>query len=237
MFTMMNEARQKVGLQGLGIAERAYQQARDYAKERVQGRLVGKKNGERITIIHHPDVRRMLLTMKSQIEAMRAFCYVVSADIDFAHRHADESERSRRQERVDLLTRVVMGWCTEIAVEIASLGVQVHGGMGYIEETRASQYLRDARIAPIYEGTTGIQAGDLVGRKLAGDNGGAMGALMDDMRGLEQKLSHSANSELEAIGAAFATGIQALERATGWMLETHAANPNLALATCQRPCL
>ena len=230
MFTMMNEARQKVGLQGLGIAERVYQQARDYAKERVQGRLVGKKNGERITIIHHPDVRRMLLTMKSQIEAMRAFCYVVSADIDFAHRHPDESERSRRQERVDLLTPVVKGWCTEIAVEIASLGVQVHGGVGYIEETGASQYLRDARIAPIYEGTTGIQAGDLVGRKLAGDNGGAMGALMDDMRGLEQKLSHSANSELAAIGAAFATGIQALERATGWMLETHAANPNLALA-------
>jgi 3-(methylsulfanyl)propanoyl-CoA dehydrogenase len=230
MFTMMNEARQKVGLQGLGIAERAYQQARDYAKERVQGRLVGKKNGERITIIHHPDVRRMLLTMKSQIEAMRAFCHVVSADIDFAHRHPDKSERSRRQERVDLLTPVVKGWCTEIAVEIASLGVQVHGGMGYIEETGASQYLRDARIAPICEGTTGIQAGDLVGRKLAGDNGGAMGALMDDMRGLEQKLSHGANSELAAIGAAFATGIQALERATGWMLETHAANPNLALA-------
>ena len=122
MFTMMNEARQKVGLQGLGISERAYQQARDYAKERVQGRKLGQKGGDRVTIIHHPDVRRMLLTMKAQIEAMRAFCYTVSVDNDYAHRHTDSAVTAARQARVDLLTPIVKGWCTELAVEIASLG-------------------------------------------------------------------------------------------------------------------
>src|SRR5271156_6467448 len=135
MFTMMNEARQKVGLQGLGIAERAYQAARDYAQDRVQGRPAGQRSGDRVTIIHHPDVRRMLLTMKSQIEAMRAFGYVLAADVDWAHRHPDEAERRRRQARVELLTPVLKGWCTELGIEIASMGVQVHGGMGFIEET------------------------------------------------------------------------------------------------------
>src|SRR5579859_3437974 len=169
MFTMMNEARQKVGIQGLAIAERAYQQAREYAKERVQGRLASSKSGGAVAIIHHPDVRRMLMTMKSQIEAMRAFAYVMAADMDRAHRDPDAVERARRQVRVDLLIPVLKAWCTELGVEIASTGVQVHGGMGYIEETGACQFLRDARIAPIYEGTTGIQAADLAGRKLASD--------------------------------------------------------------------
>jgi acyl-CoA dehydrogenase len=230
MFTMMNEARQKVGLQGLAIAERAYQQARDFARERVQGRLVGQKGADRVTIIHHPDVRRMLLTMKAQIEAMRALCYVVSADIDFSHRHADETERRRRQQRVDLLTPVVKGWCTEVAIEIASLGVQVHGGMGYVEETGASQYLRDARIATIYEGTTGIQAADLVGRKLAGDYGSAMGALMEEMRAVQDRLCGSPIPDLAAMGAAFAAGLKSLEQATDWLLKTYAADPGAALA-------
>jgi acyl-CoA dehydrogenase len=143
-------------LQGLGIAERAYQAARDYAKERVQGRPAGQRSGDRVTIIHHPDVRRMLLTMKSQIEAMRAFGYVLAADADLAHKHPDAAERDRYRRRVDLLTPVLKGWCTELGVDIASLGVQVHGGMGFIEEAGAAQYLRDARIAPIYEGTTGM---------------------------------------------------------------------------------
>jgi hypothetical protein len=230
MFTMMNEARQKVGLQGLGIAERAYQQARDYAKERVQGRALGNRGADRVTIIHHPDVRRMLLSMKAQIEAMRAFCYTVSVDIDYAHRHTDAAVRTARQARVDLLTPIVKGWCTELAVEIASLGMQVHGGMGYIEETGACQHLRDARIAPIYEGTTGIQAGDLVGRKLAGDLGRAMRSLIEEMRGVEEPLRHNSEPALTAVSAAFSSGVNALEQATQWMLQAYAADPAVALA-------
>jgi 3-(methylthio)propanoyl-CoA dehydrogenase len=229
MFTMMNEARQKVGLQGLAIAERAYQAARDYAKERVQGRPVGQRSGDRVTIIHHPDVRRMLLTMKSQIEAMRAFGYVLAADIDLAHRHPDAAERQRRQERVDLLTPVLKGWCTELGVEIASLGIQVHGGMGFIEETGAAQHLRDARIAPIYEGTTGIQAGDLVGRKLPADDGRAMAALIGETRAVEAQLGGSDNLDFPAIRENLATGIEGLEQATQWMLQTIGRDPDAAL--------
>jgi alkylation response protein AidB-like acyl-CoA dehydrogenase len=229
MFTMMNEARQKVGLQGLGIAECAYQAARDYAKERVQGRPVGQRSGDRVTIIHHPDVRRMLLTMKSQIEAMRALGYVLSADADFAHKHPDAAERQRHQARIDLLTPVLKGWCTELGVEIASLGIQVFGGMGYIEETGAAQYLRDARIATIYEGTTGIQAGDLIGRKLTMENGTAMAALIGEMRAVEGQLGGSDNIDFPAIRENFAIGIQALEQATQWMLQTIGQDPNAAL--------
>jgi acyl-CoA dehydrogenase len=229
MFTMMNEARQKIGLQGLAIAERAYQAARDYAKERVQGRPAGQRSGDRVTIIHHPDVRRMLMTMKSQIEAMRAFGYVLAADVDLAHKHPDTAERQHHQERVDLLTPVLKGWCTELGVEIASLGIQVHGGMGFIEETGAAQYLRDARIAPIYEGTTGIQAGDLVGRKLPAENGRAMAALLGEMRGVEGQLGGSDNLDFPAIRENLAAGIQALEHATQWMLQTIGKDPDAAL--------
>jgi len=230
MFTMMNEARQKVGLQGLGIAECAYQAARDFAKERVQGRPVGQRSGNRVTIIHHPDVRRMLLTMKSQIEAMRALGYVLSADADFAHKHPDAAERKRRQARVDLLTPVLKGWCTELGVEIASLGVQVFGGMGYVEETGAAQHLRDARITTIYEGTTGIQAGDLVGRKLTMDNGSAMGALIGEMREVERQLGGADNVDFPAIRENLTIGIEALEQATQWVRQTIGQDPNAALA-------
>jgi acyl-CoA dehydrogenase len=230
MFTMMNEARQKVGLQGLGIAERAYQAARDYAKERVQGRAAGQKSGDRVTIIHHPDVRRMLLTMKSQIEAMRALGYVLAADIDLAHKHPDDAERQRRQARVDLLIPVLKGWCTELGVEIASLGVQVYGGMGFIEETGACQYLRDARIAPIYEGTTGIQASDLVGRKLSIDKGRAMVALIAEMRAVDGQLAKDDAADLAPIRAALRDGALALEQATQWLLRTVERDPDAALA-------
>src|SRR3546814_4023092 len=164
MFTMMNNARLNVGLQGLAIAERAYQQARDYARERVQGQA--PDNGGRVAIIRHPDVRRMLLSMKAQIEAMRAFLYDVAGSLDRAKRPEDAAARRAAQARVDLLTPVAKAWCTDLGVELASLAVQVHGGMGFIEETGAAQYYRDARIAPIYEGTNGIQAQDLVARKL-----------------------------------------------------------------------
>jgi acyl-CoA dehydrogenase len=230
MFTMMNEARQNVGLQGLGIAERAYQAARDYAKERVQGRPVGQRSGDRVTIIHHPDVRRMLVTMKAQIEAMRAFGYVLSADSDLARKHPDEAERRRRQSRVDLLTPVLKGWCTELGVDIASLGIQVYGGMGFIEETGAAQYLRDSRIAPIYEGTTGIQASDLVGRKLAADNGAAMAALIDEMRMVEDQLGGSDNNDFPSIRENLALGVEALEQATQWVSQTIREDANAALA-------
>ncbi|HEX3347173.1 MAG TPA: acyl-CoA dehydrogenase, partial [Acetobacteraceae bacterium] len=230
MFTMMNEARQKVGLQGLAIAERAYQAARDYAKERVQGRPVGKKSGDRVAIIHHPDVRRMLLTMKSQIEAMRSFSYVMAAEIDAAHAHPDETERKRRQARVDLLIPVLKGWCTELGVELTSLGVQVHGGMGFVEETGAAQHMRDARITPIYEGTTGIQAADLVGRKLASDSGAAMVALIAEMRSVAAELPTADGSHLVAIREHLSDGITALEQATNWMLQAGGSDQVAAFA-------
>jgi acyl-CoA dehydrogenase len=230
MFVMMNEARQKVGIQGLGIAERAYQQAREYARERVQGRLAGRKSGDRVTIVHHPDVRRMLMTMKSQVEAMRAFGYVVATDIDFSHKHPDAAERRRRQERVELLTPVLKGWCTELGVELASLGVQVHGGMGYIEETGACQHLRDARIATIYEGTTGIQGGDLVGRKVAQDGGAAMRTLVAEMRATQAELVRADDANLAAIAAALADAIKVLETTTAAVLRDLTANADAALA-------
>ncbi len=176
MFTMMNFARLEVGIEGVAIAERAYQHALEYARTRVQGRETGVKGGDRVTIIHHPDVRRMLMSMKAQTEAMRAIATLASAYLDAALLHPDKTERARNQALFDLLTPVVKGWCTEQSIEIASIGVQVHGGMGFVEEAGAAQYLRDARITTIYEGTTGIQANDLIGRKLAYEKGATTAA-------------------------------------------------------------
>src|SRR6266568_1566301 len=177
MFTMMNSERLLVGVQGVAIAERAYQQAREYARTRVQGQPLGAPRPEvhgpgPLPIIHHPDVRRMLLSMRAGCEAMRALTYLAAAAIDRS-RSAEGEARASAQRRADLLIPVVKAWCTDLGVDIASLGVQVHGGMGYIEETGAAQHLRDARIAPIYEGTNGIQANDLLGRKLMRDKGAA----------------------------------------------------------------
>ena len=171
MFTMMNNARLSVGLQGLGIAERAYQMARDYALTRVQGRPIGASESN-TPIIGHPDVRRMLMTIRAQSEAMRALAYFTAGALDRSKHQGDPAAREQSQRLVDLLIPVVKAWCTDLGVEIASTGVQVHGGMGYIEETGAGQHLRDSRINPIYEGTNGIQANDLVGRKLMRDRGG-----------------------------------------------------------------
>ena len=164
MFTMMNFARLEVGVEGVAIADRAYQRALEFAKGRVQGREAGVKSGDRVTIIHHPDVRRMLMSMKAQTEAMRAIAVATSAYLDLALLHPDAKQRARNQNLFDLMTPVVKGWCTEQSIEIASIGVQIHGGMGFVEETGAAQYLRDARITTLYEGTTGIQANDLMGR-------------------------------------------------------------------------
>src|ERR1700704_6468696 len=170
MFIMMNAARFGVGLEGVAIAERAFQRALAFSKERLQGRdLVA--GGKTVPIIRHPDVRRMLMLMKSQTEAMRALAYVVAAAMDSSQKIKNESERKNHQTFVDLMIPVVKGWSTETGIEVASLGVQVHGGMGFIEETGAAQHLRDARITTIYEGTTGIQAMDLVGRKISREGG------------------------------------------------------------------
>jgi 3-(methylsulfanyl)propanoyl-CoA dehydrogenase len=226
MFTMMNHARLGVGVEGVGLAERAYQHALEYAKTRVQGREIGQRSGDRVTIIHHPDVRRMLLSMKAQTEAMRALAYTASAALDKSKHHPDEGERRRNQALIDLLTPIVKGWCTEQAVEIASTGVQVHGGMGFVEETGAAQYLRDARITTIYEGTTGIQAADLIGRKVAFEGGATAFAVIGEMRKLDAQLANGA--EFETTRANFREAIDGLEAATRWLVGTYPQNAKAA---------
>jgi len=220
MFIMMNEARFSVGLQGIGLAERAYQQALAYARERVQGSEVGVKGGAKVAIVRHPDVRRMLLSMKSRIEAMRALAAAVAASMDQAHASEDEAARRQHQAFVDLMIPVVKGWSTENGIDIASLGVQIHGGMGYIEETGAAQHLRDARITTIYEGTTGIQASDLVGRKIARDGGQTARWVIGRMREVRARLAERDDAELAAIGNALDSGIEALSAAVDFIVET-----------------
>lgn len=207
MFTMMNSARLEVGLQGLSVSERAYQQARAYAAERVQG---SNREGSQLRIIEFPDVRRMLMLMKSQTEAMRAAVYVTAAEIDRAEHSIDESERASAASRVDLLIPVVKGWCTESSQEITGLNLQLHGGMGFIEETGAAQHYRDARILTIYEGTTGIQAGDFVRRKIIRDNGQAMSVLLDDINVTLKELDQSDES-LVLVREQLALGVNALK--------------------------
>jgi len=222
MFIMMNAARVHVGLQGVAIGERAYQQARTYARERIQGKPIGAKDGARLPIVHHPDVRRMLLSMRAASEATRALAYYAAGEADRARSLRDSAQRTRAQARLDLITPVVKAWCTDLGVETASTGIQVHGGMGFIEETGAAQHWRDARIAPIYEGTNGIQANDLVGRKLLRDRGAAVSDLITDMRRtLPQLDGHDADGYL-------AHGINALERATNSLIE--AADDDLGIA-------
>src|SRR5688572_1420549 len=191
MFVMMGEARFAVGIEGIAIGERAYQQARAYARERRQGRDVVTGTGH-VPIIRHGDVRRMLLLMRSRTEAARALAYWVAAEADRAHHHPDAGQRAHHQKLVDLLIPVVKGWSTELGIETASLGVQVHGGVGFVEETGAAQHLRDARITTIYEGTTGIQAIDLVGRKIARDGGSAARALIERIDALDGELANAA---------------------------------------------
>jgi alkylation response protein AidB-like acyl-CoA dehydrogenase len=219
MFTMMNNERLGVGIQGLAIAERAYQQARDYARERVQGREAGADSESPVSIIRHPDVRRMLLTMKAEIEAMRGLVYYTAARLDTARRHPDATARDRAQVELDLLTPVVKAWCSELGCEIASTALQVHGGMGFVEETGAAQHYRDARITPIYEGTNGIQAADLVGRKLLRDRGAALSAAIERMRATAASLSSLPGDDAGAVRDGLAAGLGALERASDWLLE------------------
>jgi len=228
MFTMMNHARLQVGMQGLAIAERAYQQARDFARTRIQGRPVTARESGPVPIAHHPDVRRMLLSMRTQIAAMRALVYYTAAAIDRARHHPDATARGDFQRRADLLIPVVKAWCTDRGVAVASTGIQVHGGMGFIEETGAAQHLRDARIAPIYEGTNGIQANDLLGRKLLRDGGAAMAALIAEMRADALRLE-AAGDVPAALRAPLGAGIDALEQANRWLI-AHEVDQALGLA-------
>ena len=228
MFTMMNHARLNVGLEGVAVSEAAYQKAVGYARERVQGRPIGSTG--RAPIIYHPDVRRMLMDMRARTEAMRALAYVTAGCMDRAQHHPDADERARNQGRVDLLTPVVKGWCTESAIMIASTGIQVHGGMGYVEETGAAQYLRDARITTIYEGTTGIQANDLIGRKLARNKGVNAGALIRDIQAELDTLGATNDTDLVSIRSGLTTALAAFEESTAWMLEHYDTDPRGAAA-------
>jgi alkylation response protein AidB-like acyl-CoA dehydrogenase len=230
MFTMMNRARLAVGLQGVGLAERATQQALAYARERRQGRAEGAKPGEMSPIIAHPDVRRMLLTMRALTQAARAVCYTTAMAIDCSERGRDEAARKAAHQRASLLTPVAKAFSTDIGNEVASLGVQVHGGMGFIEETGAAQHFRDARIAPIYEGTNGIQAIDLVTRKLPLAGGAAVAAHIDEMRGIARALAASNDPGLGCAAARLADAVASLERATHWLLKRLGTEPNAALA-------
>jgi len=220
MFIMMNAARFAVGMEGLAISERAYQKAAAYAKERVQSREPGGSGSQAVTIIHHPDVRRMLMAMRAGAEAMRGLAYVVAATMDRAHRHSRKREREKALARAELLIPVLKGWFTETSIEIASLGIQVHGGMGYIEETGAAQFLRDARITTIYEGTTAIQANDLVGRKLARDSGLAARLLVKELKAVARELHDVSDPDLAMLGRRFAAGVKALEQSVSWTVES-----------------
>ncbi len=229
MFTMMNNARLAVGLEGLSIAEKAYQAARDYARTRVQGRPPGADRPD-APIIGHPDVRRMLMTMKARLEAVRALAYFTAGALDRARRQPDRAQREQSQRLVDLLIPVVKAWSTELGCEAASLAIQVHGGVGFIEETGIAQLYRDVRITPIYEGTNGIQAHDLVGRKLARDKGAAARDFIAGIRASDGDLAAARGADLAPIRASLAEAAATLSRATEWMVETHAREPALALA-------
>ncbi len=225
MFIMMNAARFSVGVEGIGLSERAYQAALAYARERIQGTEPGVRGGSRVPIIRHPDVRRMLLLMKSQTEAMRALAAVAAVSLDAARLHPRAEERERHQGFADLMIPVIKGWCTENSIDIASLGIQVHGGVGFVEETGAAQYLRDARITTIYEGTTGIQANDLIGRKLARDAGRAAQSVIADMRATSAAATGAATSassaNLSQIAKALAAAVDALEEAVLYVVQNY----------------
>ncbi|KAB2968601.1 acyl-CoA dehydrogenase [Zoogloea sp.] len=221
MFVMMNEARFAVGMEGLALSDRAYQQALAYAKDRVQGTEAGVRGGPKVSIIHHADVRRMLMSMKAQVEAQRALAYVVGAATDMAHHHPEQAVRASNQAFVDLMIPVVKGWLTEAAIDITSTGVQVHGGMGFIEETGAAQHFRDARITAIYEGTTAIQANDLIGRKIARESGLTVKAVIGEMRKVEAQLAEAAGEEFSAIRKSLSSAVTALEEAVAYIVATY----------------
>ena len=217
MFTMMNQARLGVGLEGLALIERAYQQSLEYAMVRKQGRAPGAPAGESSPIIQHPDVKRMLATMKSTIEALRRIIYWNAACLDVAAHHPDAAEREKASDMAALLTPILKGWGTDMSVDLTGMAVQIHGGMGFIEETGVAQHYRDARITTIYEGTNGIQAMDLVGRKLGMKGGAVILSLLDDMDVMEQKIAK--HPELAQSAAELKSAIQAVRGTTQWFFE------------------
>ena len=228
MFVMMNNARLAVGLQGLAIAERAYQQAVSFAKERVQGKPI-QGSFDNSTIIEHPDVRRMLLGMKSQIEAMRGLCYEVAADLDRANKIEDKEEREKAQAMLELMIPVVKAWCTDTGLAITSTNIQVHGGMGFMEETGAGQHYRDARITTIYEGTNGVQAMDLLGRKVVRNGGETVHTFIKNVQETIDQLDTKNPSQL-SISIHLKNSLDALNSAVAWMIETFPKQPGQAAA-------
>ncbi len=230
MFTMMNRARLAVGLQGVGVAERAMQQATAYARERRQGRTPGMPATQSAPIIAHPDMKRMLMTMRALTQAARSICYATAMALDRAERGADEAARKAAHNRASLLTPIAKAFSTDIGIEVASLGVQVHGGMGYIEETGAAQLLRDARIAAIYEGTNGIQAIDLVTRKLPLANGAVVEAYLGELRRIVEAVNATNDPALGWSGVRLTEALDSLTRATRWMIVQLDKNANEVLA-------
>jgi alkylation response protein AidB-like acyl-CoA dehydrogenase len=236
MFTMMNSARLNVGVQGVGIAERAFQQALAYAQDRKQGKAIDAEGPAPHAIIHHPDIKRTLSTMKAKIAASRAICVSCAVATDMAHHAEDADEKAAAKRREELLTPIAKAWSTDIGVEVASLGIQVHGGMGYIEETGAAQHLRDARITPIYEGTNAIQAIDLIGRKLNMDGGAAFDELFSDIVQTIEACTTSSHPDLPPLGDRLQDSLDAMREAVDWLKEADmkdrlaGATPFLTLA-------
>ncbi|AKM31529.1 acyl-CoA dehydrogenase [Pandoraea faecigallinarum] len=229
MFIMMNAARFAVGMQGVAIAERSYQHAVAYARDRLQSRPVDGSSRDAVTIIHHPDVKRMLMTMRSLTEGARALAYVAAAQADIAHHAADADACKRAQAVYEFLVPIVKGWSTEMSLEVTSLGVQVHGGMGFIEETGAAQYYRDARILPIYEGTTAIQANDLIGRKTLRDRGAVANALCEQIAATEREL-RAAGGVATSVADRLAKGREALSIVVDYVVANTQDNANAVFA-------
>ena len=230
MFTMMNQARLAVGLQGVGIADRAYQQALAFAQERRQGRAVGRPGSESDPIIVHPDVKRMLMQMRAMTAASRTICYATAVALDVSMRATDAKVRATAAARAALLTPIAKAFSTDIGNEATSIGVQIHGGMGFIEETGAAQHYRDARITQIYEGTNGIQSIDLVTRKLAANNGESVWALLDELKDIVKQVETSNDPAFGTTGTKLRDALASLERTSRWLLERVTSAPNEALA-------
>jgi alkylation response protein AidB-like acyl-CoA dehydrogenase len=230
MFIMMNAARFAVGMQGVGVSDRAYQKAAAYAKDRVQSRPVDGSAKQSVAIIQHPDVRRMLATMRGLTEASRALAYVAAAHCDIAHRHPDEAKRAEHQVIYEYLVPIVKGWSTELSIDVTSLGVQVHGGMGFIEETGAAQYYRDARILPIYEGTTAIQANDLIGRKTVRDGGKVAKSLLAGVAETIEALGAQQGAAFESMKKYLEQGHRSLSGVVDFVVTNAKGDPNVVFA-------
>ncbi|MFM0381675.1 acyl-CoA dehydrogenase [Paraburkholderia strydomiana] len=230
MFIMMNAARFAVGMQGVGVSDRAYQKAVAYAKDRVQSRPVDGSAKQPVAIIQHPDVRRMLSTMRALTEASRALAYVAAGHCDIAHRHPDEATRASHQAIYEFLVPIVKGWSTELSIDVTSLGVQVHGGMGFIEETGAAQYYRDARILPIYEGTTAIQANDLIGRKTVRDGGKVAKSLLEGVAETVESLGAQQGPAFGSMKKYLEQGQRSLSAAIDFVVANTKEDPNAVFA-------